>query len=56
VIYDTALAASFPNGRELTDDVVDLVGDPRVLSNDDPFPSTNDVPFLGAFPYLAPPQ
>jgi len=56
VIYDTAFAASFPNGRELTDDVVDLVGDPRVLGNDDPFPSTNDVPFLSAFPYLAPPQ
>jgi len=56
VIYDTSLSASYPNGRELTDDVVDLVGDPRILANDDPFPSINDVPFLTAFPYLAPPQ
>ncbi len=52
VIYNTAYAAQFPNGRELTDDVVDLVGDPRVTGNDAPFPSANDVPFLVDFPYL----
>ena len=56
MIYNTDLPAGFPNGRLLTDDVVDLVGDMRVLGNDDPFPSTNDVPFLPYFPYLAPPQ
>jgi hypothetical protein len=40
----------------LTDDVVDLVGDQRILGNDAPFPNENDVPFLNRFPYLAPPQ
>lgn len=56
VIYDTTLPAAFPNGRELADDVVDLVGDPRVLGSDAPFPTANDVPFLAEFPYLAPPH
>ncbi len=56
MIFNTAIPAAFPNGLELTDDVVDLVGDPRPLANDDPFPSENDVPFLFVFPYLAPPQ
>ncbi len=56
VIFDTSLAAAFPNGRELTDDVVDLVGDPRPLANDFPFPDENDVLFLAGFPYLALPQ
>jgi len=56
MIYNTALPAAFPNGRALTDDVVDLVGDNRVLANDSPFPSTNDKPFLTSFPYLAIPH
>jgi hypothetical protein len=56
MIYDTSRPAAFPNGRELADDVVDIVGDPRVLMNDFPFPSANDVPFLSVFPYLAPPH
>jgi hypothetical protein len=64
VIFDTSLPAAFPNGRDLTDDVVDLVGDQRVLSTDCPVPgnlalcdpTANDVPFLTVFPYLAPPQ
>ena len=56
IVYDTSRIAAFPNGRELTDDVVDLVGDLRVLANDAPFPTQNDVPFLAEFPYLAPPQ
>lgn len=55
-IFDTSHTATFPNGRELTDDVVDLVGDPRVLANDDPFPDQNDLAFLDEFPYLAPPH
>ncbi len=56
IIYDTSRPAAFPNGRALTDDVVDLVGDTRILANDTPFPSENDVPFLHEFPWLAPPQ
>lgn len=56
MIYDTSRPAAFPNGRALTDDVVDLVGDPRVLGNDAPWPSANDVPFLSTFPYLAAPH
>ena len=56
MIYDTAAPAAYPNGRELADDVVDLVGDPRVLGNDAPFPSENDKPFLAVFPYLASPH
>lgn len=53
IIYNTALPAIFPNGRALLDDVVDMVGDPRVMNTDAPFPSTNDSPFLSTFPYLA---
>lgn len=56
IIFDTSRAAAYPNGRALTDDVVDLVGDSRVLSNDSPFPSSNDRPFLADFPYLADPH
>jgi hypothetical protein len=56
MIYDTAKPAAFPNGRALTDDVVDLTAVPRILESDAPFPSANDVPFLETFPYLAPPQ
>jgi hypothetical protein len=56
IVYDTSRPAAFPNGRELADDVVDLVGDRRVLADDAPFPSANDVSFLTHFPYLAPPH
>lgn len=56
LIFNTALPAAFPNGRALTDDVINLVGDPRTLNNDAPFPDENDVPFLSTFPYLAPPH
>ncbi len=56
MIFDTSRLAAFPNGRELTDDVVDLVDDERVLANDDPFPDENDVAFLNDFPYLATPH
>jgi hypothetical protein len=56
LIFDTTRPAAFPNGRDLVDDVVDLVGDARLLANDSPHPSTNDVPFLLGFPYLAPPH
>lgn len=63
MIYDTSLPAEFPNGRELTDDVVDLVaaidpspGAQNVLNTDTPFPSANDKPFLPTFPYLAEPH
>jgi len=63
MIYDTRFRAEFPNGRELTDDVIDLVaaldhgaGAQNVLQTDAPFPSANDKPFLSAFPYLAEPH
>ena len=57
IIFNTAVPAAYPNGRKLTDDVVDLVGDPRITTTDGPtFPSANDVPFLETFPYLAPPH
>jgi len=56
IIFDTARPAAYPNGRVLEDDVVDLVGDPRVLGNDAPFPSTNDRSFTSTFPYLATPH
>jgi hypothetical protein len=56
LIYDTSRPAAFPNGRALTDDVVDFTAIPRILANDEPFPSTNDIAFLDTFPYLAPPH
>ncbi|MCG8417490.1 MAG: DUF4331 domain-containing protein [Proteobacteria bacterium] len=59
MIYNTWAPATFPNGRELTDDVVDLVaalGDDRILQDDQPSPTINDRPFLDEFPYLAPPH
>ncbi len=57
MIYDPSRPAAFPNGRALTDDVVDLVCDARVAAADGPdFPTANDVPFLTSFPYLAPPH
>lgn len=56
MIFDTSKPAVFPNGRALADDVVDLVGDVRVTGTDSPFPSANDLPFLGGFPYLANPH
>jgi hypothetical protein len=56
VIFDTARPCLFPNGRDLNDDVVTMVNDSRILANDAPFPTSNDMPFLDTFPYLAPPQ
>ena len=58
VIFDASRPAAFPNGRALEDDVVDLVAPfgQNILGNDFPCPAANDVPFLAAFPYLAPPQ
>lgn len=54
MIYDTSLPAAFPNGRVLTDNVVGIVADPRVVNA--PGTTANDVPFLSTFPYLAPPH
>ena len=56
VILNVSQPVGYPNGRLLTDDVVDLTAIPAILANDAPFPSENDVPFLEVFPYLAPPQ
>lgn len=49
--------ASFPNGRRLTDDVVDILN--FLINNRQPLPdnvNANDVPLRTAFPYLAPSQ
>lgn len=56
IILNTLAEVGFPNGRALEDDVVDLVGDQRVLGNDFPFPTVNDIPFLSEFPYLSAPH
>lgn len=64
VILDTSRPAGYPNGRELSDDVVDLVcfapeAECRVYDQEGEGaegPTQNDVPFLSDFPFLAPPQ
>src|SRR5262245_35143353 len=59
VILNTSLPSGLPNGRILTDDVIDLVVDipGGTLPGEGPtFPTANDVPFLDDFPYLAPPH
>lgn len=54
IIYDTSRPATFPNGRNLEDDVVDLVPNPPNPIIDTA--TENDVPFLTDFPYLASPH
>lgn len=59
VILDLLTPTGFPNGRELTDDVIDLVVDlpPGQLADEDrTVRDSNDLPFLPAFPYLAAPH
>lgn len=61
IIYNVNQPAHFPNGRALTDDVVDMSLDiplpGGVLPGEAPgFPSENDKPFRTAFPYLATPH
>ena len=49
--------ASFPNGRRLTDDVIDILN--QLINNRQPLPDNvngNDVPLRPAFPFLAPSQ
>jgi hypothetical protein len=49
--------AQFPNGRRLTDDVVDILN--FLINNRQPLPDNvngNDVPLRTAFPFLAPAQ
>ena len=49
--------AQFPNGRRLTDDVVDILN--KLINNRQPLPDNvngNDVPLRTAFPFLAPSQ
>ncbi len=49
--------AQFPNGRRLTDDVVDILN--FLINNRKPLPdnvNANDVPFRPSFPFLAPSQ
>src|SRR6266496_2733324 len=54
---DTNSAASFPNGRRLTDDVIDILL--TLVNNRQPLGdncNANDVPFRTVFPFLAPAQ
>ena len=63
---DLAQPAGFPNGRLLTDPVIDVtlavifldldVHSPLTFANIPLNPPANDVPFAGGFPFLAPPQ
>lgn len=68
-IFDTTKPQSYPNGRALTDDVVDLIApyDPRVNGllynptngenvNGSTSPTVNDVPLSDTFPYFGLPQ
>lgn len=56
IIYDTDFFASFPNGRELEDDVNHIANDQPIFFDPTETATENDVPFLAEFPYLAPPQ
>ncbi len=62
MIHNLNAPSGYPNGRLLTDDVIDLVEDTKGMpgnpfNNPDAQGATqNDVPFLADFPYLAPPQ
>ena len=56
---DTSRPTAFLNGRAPADDVIDaeltlIFGEGTPLSSDNV--DANDVPFLGTFPYLAPPH
>ena len=57
MIFDVPRPAAFPNGRELTDDVIALAAPGGTLPMEgSPRNTVNDVPFLGTFPYLAEPH
>ena len=67
MIFSRDRPAGYPNGRRLTDDVADLTcrqGDCLLLevsraeaaADHVPRPTTNNVPFLEHFPFLAPPN
>ncbi len=68
LMIDSAAAAGFPNGRTLADPVIDVTlavvlldlgaagQDATILAGLPLNPAANDVPFLGAFPYLAAPH
>lgn len=64
--YDPGIAIGYPNGRALTDPVVDItlaavlldlgVHDIMLFAGLPLNPPANDVPFADEFPYLAPPH
>lgn len=57
MIHNLNAPSGYPNGRLLTDDVIDLVGDARLVN--DPVAqavTANDKPLLTGFPYLAEPH
>lgn len=66
IAVDATTPSGFPNGRRLADPVMDIVlalllldlttHEVTTLANDPLNPPANDVPFMDAFPYLAPPN
>jgi hypothetical protein len=57
MIHDLNAPSGFPNGRLLTDDVIDLVGDLRLVNDLVAQAVTaNDKPLLPSFPYLSDPH
>lgn len=65
--YDPSMPTGYPNGRALTDQVVDITlaavllklgpDQPLTAFTNPPLnPPANDVPFAAQFPYLAPPH
>jgi hypothetical protein len=57
MIHDLNAPSGYPNGRLLTDDVIDLVGDPRLVNDVVAQSATaNDKPLLSGFPYLSDPH
>lgn len=57
MILNLNAPSGYPNGRLLTDDVIDQVGDPRLTGNPAAqAPTENDKPFSATFPYLADPH
>jgi len=63
IIFNTTKPQAFPNGRDLDNDQIDLIGpyDPRVenlrrMEIAAGSPTANDVPHSATFPYLGLPQ
>lgn len=55
LVFNTTQVASYPNGRDLTDDVVGILPE-YIVKRPSLRAVKNDVPFLEHFPYLAEPH